>query len=35
MVATFIEIGAPTSRWHVAEQGVIIPNFLEKLQYFW
>ena len=35
LVATFNETHAPTSRKHVAEQGIVMPNWSKTFQTFW
>ena len=35
MMAGFSETVAPTSRWYVGKQGVIIPNVSDILQSYW
>ena len=35
LVATFNESRAPTSRKYVAEQGIVIPNWLKTFQTIW
>ena len=35
LVATFNETGAPTSRKYVAEQSIVMPNWLKTFQTFW
>ena len=35
LVATFNETRAPTSRKHVANQGIVIPNWSKTFQRFW
>ena len=35
MEATFNETSAATSRIYVAEQGIMIPNLMETLQFCW
>ena len=34
LVATFSETCAPTSRQYVAEEGIVMPNWLKKFQAF-
>ena len=35
LVATFSETRAPTSRKYVAEQGMVMPNWLKTFHTFW